>query len=66
MTLDWQVRGEKRASFIALFGVDRKLAIKFILLFDLTNLAFFKVIRVASREILYPNIQSSSEISDFR
>jgi len=40
MTLNRQVRGEKRASFIALFGEDRKFAIKFMLLFDLTNLAF--------------------------
>lgn len=41
MTLNWQVRGEKRASFIALFEDERKFAIKFMLLFDLTNLAFF-------------------------
>jgi len=41
MTLNWQGRREKRASFIALFGDDRKFVIKFILLFDLTNLAFF-------------------------
>jgi hypothetical protein len=40
MTLNRQVRGEKRASFIALFGEDRKFAIKFMLLFDFTNLAF--------------------------
>lgn len=42
MILNWQVRGETRASFIALFEDDRKFAIKFMLLFDLTNLAFFK------------------------
>jgi len=41
MTLNWQVRGEKRASFIALFEDKRKFVIKFMLLFDLTNLAFF-------------------------
>jgi hypothetical protein len=29
MTLNWQVRGEKRVSFIALFGEDRKFAIPF-------------------------------------
>jgi len=48
MTLNRQVRREKRASFIALFGDDRKFAIpfpiaslhKFMLLFDLTNHAF--------------------------
>jgi hypothetical protein len=50
MTLNWQVRAEKRVSFIALFGEERKLAIpfriasvhEFMLLFDLTNLAFLQ------------------------
>ncbi len=48
MTLNRQVRAEKRVSFIALFGEDRKFAIpfpiallhEFMLLFDLKNLAF--------------------------
>ncbi len=48
MTLNRQVRAEKRVSFIALFGEDRKFAIpegiaslhEFMLLFDWTNLAF--------------------------
>jgi predicted PolB exonuclease-like 3'-5' exonuclease len=48
MTLNSLVRGEKRASFIALFGEERKFAIpfpiaslhEFMLLFDLTNLDF--------------------------
>jgi hypothetical protein len=48
MTLNSQVRAKKRASFIALFGEERKFAIpfgiaslhEFMLLFDWTNLAF--------------------------
>jgi hypothetical protein len=48
MTLNRQVWAEKRASFIALFGEERKFSIpfpiaslhEFMLLFDWTNLAF--------------------------
>ncbi len=66
MTLNWQVRGEKRTSFIALFGEDRKFAIKFMLLFNLTNLAFFKLIGSLSGKICILIYKAVPEISDFR